>query len=112
MEHIVQTLNPSADFEYCGLIDFTIDSVKVEVKSCQEKTTDASLKSKIRNGRFCFRAEQHKALVEQQGDYILIVQKAGTPFIYIRVPAKKLKLGSWNGEKHLSWKTAIKGALA
>ncbi len=112
METIIRSLYPGAQFEYTGLIDFTIDGVKVEVKSCQEKVYDNSLSGGVRSGRFCFSDLQHQTLIENSGEYILLVHKEGVPILYIRVPARKLKLGTWTGVKSVCWKSAIKGALA
>lgn len=112
MESIVKALYPEATFEYTGLIDFTIDKVRVEVKSCQDKVFDSSLSGGSRSGRFCFSDLQHQTLIENSGEYILLVHKSGVPIIYVRVPASKLQLGKWTGVKSVCWKTAIEGALA
>jgi len=112
MEAIIKALYPGAHFEYTGLIDFSIDGVRVEVKSCQEKVSDNSLNHGSRSGRFCFSDLQHQTLIENSGEYILLVHKSGVPIIYVRVPASKLQLGKWTGVKAVCWKTAIKGAVA
>lgn len=112
MENIVKALYPGARFEYRGLIDFSIDGVRVEVKSCQDSITDNSHPSRSRSGRFCFSDLQHQTLIENSGEYILLVQRDGIPIIYVRVPAWKLKLGKFSGVKSVCWKTAIMGAVA
>ena len=112
MEAIIRALYPEGVFEYTGLIDFTIDGVQVEVKSCQDKVFDSSLSGGTRSGRFCFSDLQHQTLIENSGEYILLVHRGGVPIIYIRVPARKLQLGKWTGVKAVCWKSAIKGALA
>jgi len=112
MENIVKALYPGARFEYTGLIDFSIDGVRVEVKSCQDKVFDNSLSGGTRSGRFCFSDLQHQTLIENSGEYILLVHREGVPIIYVRVPARKLNLGKWTGVKAVCWKTAIKGAVA
>jgi hypothetical protein len=114
MEAIVRALYPGAKFEYTGLIDFTINGVRVEVKSCQDKVYDSSTSGGTRSGRFCFSDLQHQTLIENSGEYILLVHREGVPIIYVRVPASKLQslLGTFSGVKAVCWKTAIKGALA
>lgn len=112
MENIVKALYPGARFEYTGLIDFSIDGVRVEVKSCQDKVSDSSVSTRSRTGRFCFSDLQHQTLIENSGEYILLVHREGVPIIYVRAPAKKLQLGKFSGVKAVCWKTAIKGALA
>jgi hypothetical protein len=114
MESIIRALYPEGTFEYTGLIDFTIDGARVEVKSCQDRVYDNSLSGGARSGRFVFSDLQHQTLLENKGDYILLVHKDGVPIVYIRVPASKLQtlLGGFSGTKAVCWKTAIKGALA
>jgi hypothetical protein len=112
MENIVKALYPGARFEYTGLIDFSIDGVRVEVKSCQDKVYDNSLSGGTRSGRFCFSDLQHQNLIENSGEYILLVHKNSVPIVYVRVPASKLQLGKFTGIKSVCWKTAIKGAVA
>ncbi len=114
MEHIIQALYPEAIFEYTGVIDFTINGVRVEIKSCQAQVHDSSTSGGTRSGRFVFNEEQHKTLIENSGEYILLVHKNSVPIVYIRVPASKLQntLGEFSGIKSVCWKSAIKGALA
>jgi hypothetical protein len=114
MEAIVRALYPGAKFEYTGLIDFSINGVRVEVKSCQDKVHDSSLSGGSRSGRFVFSDLQQQTLIENRGEYILLVHKEGVPIVYIRVPASKLQtiLGKFSGVKAVCWKTAIKGALS
>lgn len=112
MENIIKALYPGAEFHYRGLIDFTINGVRVETKSCQESTVDNSHPSGSRSGRFVFDKLQHQTLIENSGEYILLVQRSGIPIIYVRVPASKLKLGKFSGVKSVCWKTAIMGAVA
>lgn len=112
MESIVKALYPGAEFDYKGLIDFSINGVRVEVKSCQDTITDSSTSTGKRSGRFCFSDIQHQTLIENAGDYILLVHREGTPFFYFRVPATKLTLGKWTGVKAVCWRTAIREAMA
>lgn len=112
MEAIIRALYPEGRFEYTGLIDFIIDGVRVEVKSCQDKVSDSSVSTGSRSGRFCFSDLQHQTLIENSGEYILLVHREGVPIIYVRAPASKLKLGKFSGVKAVCWKTAIKGAVA
>lgn len=114
MENVIKILYPEAKFEYTGIIDFTIDGVKVEVKSCQDKVIDNSFSGGTRSGRFCFSDLQHQTLIENSGEYILLVHKKCVPIVYVRVPASKLQslLGNWTGIKSVTWKTVIKGALS
>jgi hypothetical protein len=115
MENVIKALYPGAEFHYKGVIDFVIDGVKVENKSCQEfiidNFQDAKHKGGLRSGRFCFDALQHKTLVEQDGDYSFIVQRNSKPIFFARVPASKLKLGKWSGVKAVCWKTVIREAV-
>jgi hypothetical protein len=112
MERIIQALYPGAHFEYKGIIDFSIDGVRVEVKSCQEFINASGNPEGIRSGRFCFTDIQHQTLIENSGEYILLVHRGGIPIIYVRVQASKIKLGKFSGVKAVCWKTAIKGAVA
>jgi hypothetical protein len=112
MENIVKALYPGARFEYTGIIDFSIDGVRVELKSCQDKVFDNSNSGGTRSGRFVFSDLQHQTLIENSGEYILLVHRERVPIIYVRVPARKLNLGKWTGVKAVCWKTAIKGAVA
>ncbi|MDI9395792.1 MAG: hypothetical protein QM426_10460 [Euryarchaeota archaeon] len=111
MENIIKALYPGARFEYKGVIDFTINGVKVEVKSCQDFIHASGSYGGIRSGRFCFNDLQHQTLIENAGEYILMVHRSGIPIIYLRVPARKLKLGKFTGVKAVCWKTIIKGAV-
>jgi hypothetical protein len=111
MENIIKALYPGVRFEYQGLIDLSINGVRVEIKSCQEYVTDNSVKSTLRSGRFCFFDIQHETLIENAGEYIFLVQREGIPLIYVRVPAQKIKLGKFTGVKSLCWKTIIQGAV-
>jgi hypothetical protein len=111
MENIIKALYPGAHFEYKGIIDFSIDGVRVEVKSCQEYINASGNHNGIRSGRFCFNDLQHQTLIENSGEYILLVHRGGVPIIYLRVPAQKIKLGKFSGVKAVCWKTALKGAL-
>ena len=111
MENIIKALYPGAHFEYKGIIDFSIDGVRVEVKSCQEYINASGSHEGIRSGRFCFTDLQHQTLLENSGEYILLVHRGGVPIIYLRVPAQKIKLGKFSGVKAVCWKTALKGAL-
>jgi len=110
MERIIQALYPGAKFEYTGLIDLTINNVRVEIKSCQTKVQDSST-STGRSGRFHFREEQHEALLEMGGEYIFLVHENGIPILYLRVPARKLDL-NMKSEKAVCWKTIIQKATA
>jgi hypothetical protein len=111
MENIIKNLYPNAQFEYTGLIDLTIDGKRVEIKSCQDRVRDSST-STGRWGRFHFREEQHSTLIENEGDYIFLVHHEGTPFIYLRIPARDIKLSKFKEEKALCWKSVIREALA
>lgn len=111
MENIIKALYPGAHFEYKGVIDFTINGVRVELKSCQDCVIDASHSSGFRSGRFVFSDLQHKILIENNGDYIFLVQHGGIPVFYARVPARKVKLGKFSSTKAVCWKTVIRGAV-
>lgn len=111
MENIVKALYPGAEFRYKGLIDFSINGIRVEVKSCQDQINASGSPNGIRSGRFCFVDFQHEILLENNGEYIFLVHRDGVPIIYLRVPANKLKLGKWTGVKAICWKTVIKGAV-
>lgn len=111
MENIIKALYPGAEFHYKGVIDFSIDGVEVELKSCQEFINDKNNSTGKRSGHFCFSDLQHRALIENNGEYIFLVQREGIPVFYARVQASKLKLGKFSGVKAVCWKTAIKTAL-
>lgn len=111
MESIIRTLYPGADFDYKGLIDLTINGVRVEIKSCQDKIKDNHNSAGTRSGRFCFKDIQHQELIENQGEYILLVHRDGVPFLYFRVPANCLDLGNFTGIKSVCWKTLITGVI-
>lgn len=111
MENIIKALYPGAEFNYKGVIDFSIDGVRVEVKSCQELINASGNHDGIRSGRFCFKDIQHQTLIENNGEYIFLVHRGGIPIIYLRVPAVKLKLGNFTGVKAVCWKTIIRGAV-
>jgi len=111
MENIIRALYPQAEFEYRGLIDLSIDGVRVEIKSCQDKTKDNHNSAGTRSGRFCFNDLQHQELIENSGEYILLVHRGGIPFLYFRVPAHCLDLGEFSGIKSVCWKTLIGGIL-
>lgn len=112
MENIIKSLYPGAVYVWKGVLDFIIDGKNVELKSCQEYVTDSSKSTQKRKGRFCFNDLQHMQAIENNADYILLVQNEGTPLIYVRTPAKKIKLGKFHGVKSVCWSTAIKGVLA
>lgn len=109
MESWVKAIYPSAIFDYKGVIDSSIDNVRVEVKSCQNLITDKSYKHGLRVGRICFNSYQHEILLKENGDYIILVQKEGVPFIFYRFPAHNLNMGSWEGNKCISWKELFFG---
>ncbi|AKB79108.1 hypothetical protein MSHOH_2625 [Methanosarcina horonobensis HB-1 = JCM 15518] len=108
MENIIKSLYPEAEFHYKGVIDFVIDGVKVENKSCQEYINATGNHNGMRSGRFCFDALQHQTLIEQGGDYSFLVQKDSNPIFFARVHAKNLKLGKWSGVKAVCWKTIMR----
>jgi len=112
MERIIQQLYPGAKLEYTGLIDATIDGVRVEIKSCQDHVKDSSTSGGTRSGRFVFNEEQHKTLIENSGEYIFLVHTAGVPFLFFRVPARNVTLSEFSGVKSVCWKTIITGAVA
>lgn len=109
MEGIIKQLYPGAKLEYTGLIDATIDGVRVEIKSCQERVRDSSNSGGTRSGRFVFNEEQHKALIENNGEYIFLVQNSGVPFIFFRAPARNVTLSDFIGIKSVCWKSIIRG---
>ncbi|WP_048065456.1 hypothetical protein [Methanosarcina acetivorans] len=115
MENIIKALYPEAEFHYKGIIDFSIDGVQVEVKSCQEKINDTfsdkKHRGKPRSGRFNFSDLQHQTLIENSGEYIFLVHRGGIPIIYLRVPAVKLNLGEFTGVKAVCWRTILKEAV-
>lgn len=111
MEDIIKALYPGAKFEFKGVIDFLIDGVRVEVKSCQEYVIDNSAAHSVRSGRFCFTDLQHQTLLENSGEYIFLVHRSGVPIFYTRVQAARLKLGKFHGVKSVCWKTAIRGVI-
>ncbi|AKB47409.1 hypothetical protein MSKOL_1632 [Methanosarcina sp. Kolksee] len=112
MENIIKQLYPGAKLEYTGLIDATINGVRVEIKSCQEHVRDSNNSGGTRSGRFVFNEEQHKALIENNGEYIFLVHTAGVPFLFFRVPARNVPLPEFTGVKSLCWKSIITGAIA
>jgi len=111
MENIIKALYPGAHFEYKGIIDFLIDGVRVEVKSCQEFIHASGNYDGIRSGRFCFNDLQHQTLIENNGEYVFLVHRGGVPIFYVRIQASKLKLGRFSGTKAVCWKTIIRGAV-
>lgn len=115
MENIIKALYPGAEFHYKGVIDFSINGVRVEVKSCQETIIDNYTDKKhtggLRSGRFCFTDFQHQTLIENNGDYIFLVHREGVPIFYFRVQARKLNLGKFTGVKAVCWKTLIREAV-
>ncbi|WP_440944983.1 hypothetical protein ACSAZL_12545 [Methanosarcina sp. T3] len=111
MENIIKALYPGAEFHYKGIVDFVIDGVKVENKSCQEYINASGNHNGVRSGRFCFDSLQHQTLVENNADYSFIVQRDSKPIFFARIPARKLKLGKWTGVKAVCWKTIIRGAV-
>lgn len=111
MERIIQQLYPGAKLEYTGLIDATINGVRVEIKSCQEHVRDSNNSGGTRSGRFVFNEEQHKALIENNGEYIFLVHTAGVPFLFFRVPARNVLLSEFSGIKSVCWRSAVKKVL-
>lgn len=111
MEHIIQRLYPNAKLEYTGIIDATIDGVRVEIKSCQDRVRDSNNSGGTRSGRFVFSEEQHKTLIENNGEYIFLVHNTGVPFIFFRVPARNVSLPNFSGIKSACWRSIIKGAI-
>lgn len=111
MEGIIKQLYPGAKLEYTGLIDATIDGIRVEIKSCQEHVKDSNNSGGTRSGRFVFNEEQHKILIESNGEYIFLVQNAGIPFLFFRVPARNISLPDFSGIKSVCWRSIIKGAI-
>lgn len=111
MEEFIKALYPDAEFHYKGVIDFTIDGIRVELKSCQEFINDSNHSSGRRSGHFCFNDLQHLTLVENNGDYAFLVQRGGIPIFYVRIPASKINLGEFSGVKAVCWKTIIKAAI-
>jgi hypothetical protein len=111
MEDLIKTLYPGATFDYLGLVDLTINGVRVEIKSCQDKIKDSNNSGGTRSGRFCFKDLQHKELVENAGEYIFLVQREGIPFLYFRVPARCIDPGEFSGVKSVCWKTIIQGGI-
>lgn len=111
MENWVKALYPQAVFNYLGAIDCIINGEKCEIKSCQDKIHDSHNSNGSRSGRICLNWDQHKALCNSNGDYILLVHKAGNPFLFYRFPARSVHLPEWNGVKSISWQTFIFGGL-
>lgn len=112
MEGIIKQLYPGAKLEYTGLIDATINGVRVEIKSCQEHVRDSNNSGGTRSGRFVFNEEQHQALIENNGEYIFLVHNAGNPFLFFRVPARNVPLSEFTGIKSVCWKSIVTGAIA
>lgn len=109
MENWVKAFYPNAVFDYKGAIDCTIEGIKAEVKSCQDLVTDKKYKHGLRAGRICFNSFQHEILLQEGGDYIVLVQKEGVPFLFYRFPAHIINLGTWEGNKCISWKELLFG---
>ncbi|WP_269849038.1 hypothetical protein [Methanosarcina horonobensis] len=99
MENIIKSLYPEAEFHYKGVIDFVIDGVKVENKSCQEYINATGNHNGMRSGRFCFDALQHQTLIEQGGDYSFLVQKDSNPIFSPGSMQKILSSGNGQGSK-------------
>jgi len=74
-----------------GLLDFLIDHTWIEVKTCQHRTVDNSIKGGFRNGRFVFNRDQHKALQKYDGLYMFIVLKNGELFKHRLMRARDIK---------------------
>ncbi|AKB79092.1 hypothetical protein MSHOH_2609 [Methanosarcina horonobensis HB-1 = JCM 15518] len=111
IEKIVRTLYPDAQFDYKGIVDLKINGQPVEIKSCQVSVSDHSHGSGTRSGRFAFSAEQHKSLIQNKGEYILMVHKSGEPFLFFRIPAAALKISEFSGVKSVCWKSVISRAV-
>lgn len=111
IEKIVRTLYPDAQFDYKGLVDLQINGHPVEIKSCQISVSDQSHRTGIRSGRFAFSAEQHKSLIQNRGEYILMVHKNGEPFLFFRIQASALKIPEFSGIKSVCWKSIVSRAV-
>jgi hypothetical protein len=113
MENIIKILYPGAQFEYRGLIDLHINGKPVEIKSCQMRTIDRSHgNNKSRSGRFIFIDFQHQHLLENNGEYILLVHEESVPILYFRVPAHILNLSPFSGSKCITWQSIVREAIA
>lgn len=89
-------------------IDGNLGGVPLEIKSCQICIIDNShTTTGKRSGRFVFSGDQHKALIEAGGEYLLIVHKEGSPFLGFRAPAFCLDLPDFTGNRAVSWRVIV-----
>ena len=106
MEDFVKSLLPGVNITG-GHIDGEYQGVPLEIKSCQVCIIDASHPSGHRSGRFVFSGDQHKDLVNSEGDYLLVVHKDGSPFLGFRAPASCLDLPDFSGNRAVSWRVIV-----
>jgi len=109
MEAFVRSMLPSATIT-AGKdgIDGDLEGVPLEIKSCQVCITDNSHPfTGKRSGRFVFSGDQHNALLESGGEYLLIVHKEGSPFLGFRAPASCLNLPDFTGNRAVSWRVIV-----
>lgn len=89
-------------------IDGDLGGVPLEIKSCQVCIIDNSHPTtRKRSGRFIFSGDQHNALIESGGEYLLIVHKEGSPFLGFRAPASCLNLPNITGNRAVSWRVIV-----
>lgn len=109
VEEIVQTLLP--ELQYVGKeLDAVYHGRPLEIKSCQ-RTCHRSDRGKMeRSGRFWFRADQDKALKEEDGFYALVVHDQGNLHFFYIAEARKL-LNDFSGAMTVSWNTIARRVL-
>lgn len=106
MELFTRGFLPELDF-IGGHIDATLNGAALEIKSCQIHITDSSHPSGHRSGRFIFSGDQHRDLLAENGEYLFLVHRAGTPFITFRAPASALNLPDFHGNRAISWRVIV-----
>jgi hypothetical protein len=110
IELLVKAFYPESEYDFSGIIDFKINNRFTEVKSCELRVNDGKNK---RNGRFKFFQEQHNALIDVQGDYILLVHENLEPIHFTRIKASALSSFFKTKSKDvcISWPTAFREGL-
>ncbi|MFZ2499572.1 hypothetical protein [Methanosarcina sp.] len=111
IEELARKMFPGLNF-LNGQFDAELEGRFLEVKSCQAHIVDNSHPiSHMRTGRFVFTAEQHQALLEQNGEYLFIVHVNGNPLITFKTPASSVSLSSFSGNKSVVWRKIAKQFL-
>ncbi len=110
IEETVQALLPELQFVGKNL-DAEYHGRPLEIKSCQRTCHRSDQNKGERSGRFWFRADQDRALKEEDGYYALIVHDQGNLCFFFLAEARLLLKDFSAAAMTVSWNTIARRML-